>query len=172
MMLIRKPYRRVTGFLLALFILGGIGMSIMAQTATAARKALIVIDPGFSKFSSKIGKNIESRLTERSMAVKFLTVKEFRPADLESADLLVLGGPTYVGQPSGGLKKLLTKLDKAAGFKTLLFITGGEDCSGLGPLTELAKAKGLRILGSCGILDKPQEVRQNEEKLDKLLENI
>lgn len=106
------------------------------------------------------------------MTVKLLTEKEFRPADLESGDLLVLGGPTYVGQPSGGLKKLLTKLDKAAGSKTLLFITGGSDCSGLGPFTELAKAKGLQILGSCGIFVDPPTSPAIESQLDKLLESI
>lgn len=143
-------------------------MSTMAQTAVMGRKTLIIVDPGFSKFSMKIGQNLKAKLTERRMTVKLLTVRQFRPSDLEGVELLVLGGPTYVGQPSGGLKRLLTKLDKAAGTKTLFFITGGADCSGLGLFNDLAKAKGLKVIGNCGILS-TEQAPEIEQKLDQLL---
>jgi flavodoxin len=151
--------------------LNGMGMSFMAQAKSSIKKALIVVDPGFSKSSLKVARNIADQLTQKGISFKLENVNQFKPSDLTGVDLLVLGGPTYMVQPSGGLKKLVDRLDANPSLKTLLFQTGGTDCGGLTPLTELVKAKGLTVIGGCGIL-MPKDVSKIEGKIIKLLESI
>jgi flavorubredoxin len=160
------------GLLIVIFLLiqGMVMISVAQDQGNQIGKALIVVDPGFSKASLKVGQSIAAKLTQKGVTVKLVTVKSFKPQDFSGIDLLVLGGPTYVGQPSGGLKKLAAKLNDCNGLKTLLFQTGGADCSGLGPLGDLAKTQGLTVIGSYGFL--PQDMNGMETKINKLLEAI
>ena len=147
------------------------GMKAMSA-AGATQNALIVVDPGFSKFSLKIAGQISAKLTRKGYAVTLITANRFQAEGLSKVNLLVLGGPTYVGQPSGRIKQAVQALSNGTKLKTLIFVTGGSDCSGLAPLNQLAAEKGLAVVGSCGILDKREEASNIEPKINQLLEII
>jgi Uncharacterized flavoproteins len=155
----------------ALLFMIGMGRLFMAQAESSFKKALIIVDPGFSKSSFNIGQNIAEVLNQKGISVKLEKVNEFRPSDLAGIDLLVLGGPTYMAQPSGGLKKAVARLNANTSLKVLLFQTGGSDCAGLAPLSELVKAKGLLVIGECGFV-LPRENAEISAKIAKLLANI
>ncbi len=165
-----KKIEKLMYLCLVLLLINGMGMSLVTR-AESLTKALIVVDPGFSKSSLKVAQNIADQLTRKGISVKLEKVNQFKSSDLTGIDLFVLGGPTYMAQPSGGLKKLVTRLDSDRGLKTLLFITGGSDCGGLTPLSEMVKAKGLTVIGECRILV-PKENAEIGNKITKLLENI
>jgi flavorubredoxin len=163
--------RRIFSLCLAALLLCGMGMSHMVYATNNVKQALIVVDPGFSQFSLTIAQNIADKLAQKSISVKLIKVNQFKTQDISGVDLLVLGGPTYMAQPSNGLKKFVSTLNITSGINTLLFQTGGTDCGGLAPLAELVKTKGLQVIGSCGIL-KPKGASEIENKISKLLENI
>jgi flavorubredoxin len=164
-----KWMKRLSLFLF--FILLGMGMSFLVQAEKNMKKALIVVDPGFSKSSFNVAQAIAANLSQKGMDVKLEKVSQYNPSDLNGIDLLVLGGPTYMAQPSGGLKKLVARLDSNTNLQTLLFITGGSDCRGLAPLSEMVKSKGLTVVGECSVLV-PKENAEIGNKISKLLENI
>jgi flavorubredoxin len=144
----------------------------MAEVAASqSKKALIVVDPGFSKFSARIAQTISEKLTQKGYTVKLVTANNFKVLEISGADLLVLGGPVYAGQPSGGIKKVVQSISNGNRFKTLLYVTGAlEDSSGLEPLCKLVVEKGLNVIGSGKILVKNKEAI--EPKINKLLESI
>jgi flavodoxin len=156
-----------------MILLNGMGMKEMAEASTnQAKSGLIVVDPGFSQFALKVAQKISEKLTQKGYTVKLVKANKFNPQETAKRDLLVLGGPTYVGQPSGGLKKVVESISQGTKLKTLLFVTGGADCSGLEPLKKLATEKGLSVVGSAGILDTKAEAPNMEAKINKLLETI
>lgn len=168
-----KRILKVVGVCLLTILFYGIGMITMANSGEHQfQKALIIVDPGYSKFSLQIGEKISHKLAEQKIATKLITVRDFKTQDLTGIDLLVLGGPTYMAQPSNGLKKLLPKLKNTTSLKTLVFQTGGTDCGGLAPLGELAKAQGLTVIGSIGILNTPKAALEIDSRIDALLTNL
>jgi flavodoxin len=133
---------------------------------------LILVDPGFSKFSLEVARRIQDRISAKGIAVKLIPVGEFKAEDLHGMDLIVIGGPTYAGQPSPKIKKLLAELAPIPELRTLLFSTGGSDGSGLEPLTRMAGEKGLLVLGGAKFIQKPDEAPELDLKIRELLEVI
>lgn len=156
---------------LGLFLFLLMGMMPMVNAKDSFTKALIVVDPGLSKGSIKVSKEIAAKLKARNIEVELVKAKRFSPENLSGVDLLVLGGPTYAQQPSGKLRKAITKINMP-GLKTLLFQTGGTDCAGLEPLAAMAEEKGLKVIGSCKIVIRPNETERIGEYVDQLLAGI
>lgn len=156
---------------LGLFLFLIMGMMPMVNAKDSFTKALIVVDPGFSKQSMKISEETATELRTRNVKVEIVEAKQFKLENLLGVDLLVLGGPTYARQPSGKLRKAVNKIN-APGLKTLLFQTGGSDCAGLEPLTAMAEEKGLSVIGSCKIVIRPNETERIGEYVDQLLASI
>lgn len=77
-----------------------------------------------------------------------------------------------MAQPSGGVKKVISRLTNSPGIRVWVFQTGGEDCAGSEPLVKMIQAKGMNVEGKSGILNTPGEASKIEEKIEKLLENF
>ena len=157
--------------LIGLVIFHGMGLMGMVEAKDGMEKALIVVDPGKSGFSLKVAEKIAEKLSAKGMQVNLVKAKALTANDLSDIDLLVMGGPTYAQKPSKKLTKAMTIVNKP-GINTILFQTGGSDCSGLITLIETAKSKGLNVVASDGILCNKREDSYVDNKIDELLEKI
>lgn len=159
------------GLMLMASIVNGPGMNQTMAAENLKKTGMILVDPGFSKYSLKIADQISKTLTNKGYSVTLMTVDRYHGENMPNVDLLVLGGPTYAGQPSGGLKKAISSLKKCNNLKVLLFITGGSDYTpGLDSLERLAAQRGMEIVGKCGFL--VQESSPAVKKIDQLLLNL
>jgi flavodoxin I len=66
-------------------------------------KTLVVFDSAYGN-TEKIARSIGEAIGGNA---KVLKVNEVGPEDLESADFILIGSPTYGGKPSPGIEKLL-----------------------------------------------------------------
>jgi flavodoxin len=141
-------------------------VNVSAAKPPSTKRALIVVDPGYSGFSYQVAQAIAKILRERKIETKVVKIKEFKKENLEKTDLFILGGPTYAHRPSKGVRRFLAQLN-SPGINTLLFQTGGIDCAGIAPLQESAQAKGLNVIGIMTITIKQSQ--HMEAKIRKFL---
>ncbi len=168
-----KEWSTKLSYVMTLFLFSGLmGGTALGLERPRIQTALILVDPGFSRFSLEVARRIQARLNAGGIAAKLTPAREFNAEDVKGVDLIVIGGPTYAGQPSPQIKKLLSKLPPTSELKALLFSTGGSDGSGLEPLTRMAEEKGLSILGAAKFLQKTGQGPGLDKRIGELLEGI
>lgn len=156
-------------------LLGGM---IMTKTVEAEAKmgqtknALVIVDPGFLKFSLRIGENISKQLIQRGYRVKLVVAKRFKPRDIAGVELLVLGGPIYGGRPGEGLKKTIGLLENVNGVKTLLYVAKGLPQDEWEPLEILVAQKGLAVIGKGKFLVRSRKEADVTKGVQQLLKQL
>jgi menaquinone-dependent protoporphyrinogen IX oxidase len=77
-------------------------------------KALIVYEPGATKQAQKVGAEIGDLLLERGYEVTLTGIMSETAKNTSGYDLVLLGTPTYVGRPTGVVKKYVKNLHLAS----------------------------------------------------------
>lgn len=152
-----------------LMIFQAMPINVSAAKPSNTKRALIVVDPGYSGLSYQVAQKIANILRERKTEAKVVKIKAFKKEDLQKSDLFILGGPTYAHCPSKEVQRFLAQLN-LPGVDTLLFQTGGINCAGIAPLQELARAKGLNVIGTMTITIK--QSRHMEAKIMEFLKSV
>jgi flavodoxin len=135
----------IIGVPTALLVIGRIIGFISSYSATGAvtekpasdpkGKALIVYEPGATGQTKKAGEIIGDLLVEKGYEVTLAGVRSKAARDVSGYSLLLVGTPTYVGRPTGPVKKYVKKLQPAGGqtFGMYLIGTKGAPSVGLVP---------------------------------------
>jgi len=143
----------IVGVPTALLIIGRIIGFFASFKATESRtekpasdkkgKALIVYEPGATKQTMKVGEEIGDLLLERGYEVTLSGIRSEAARDTSGYDLVLLGTPTYVGRPTGIVKKYVKNLHLASGqsFGIYLIGTKGAPVSGFAPKAFLEAMK-------------------------------
>lgn len=106
-------------------------------------KALIVYEPGATKHTKKIGEEFGDLLLEQGYEVTLAGIKSEAAKDTSGYNLVVLGTPTYVGRPTGVVKKYVKNLHIASSqtFGIYLIGTKGAPMVGFAPKVFLDSMK-------------------------------
>lgn len=84
-------------------------------------KALVVYNPGISGGAKGVADRIASDLKADGYMVTLAGIKSSAAADVSSYDVIVVGGPVYVGNASGSIKSYLQDLHPSADAKVGVF---------------------------------------------------
>ena len=84
---------------------------------------LVVYHPGISDFQSKVTHAFANGLTSQGYRVEITTASGQAPTDLSKYRLLVLGSPTYAGNPAPPLSRYLSSLGDLKGKHTVVICT-------------------------------------------------
>jgi hypothetical protein len=118
--------------------------AVTEKPASAAKgKALIVYEPGATKQTKKAGEEIGDLLLEKGYEVTLAGIRSEAARDTTGYNLLLIGTPTYVGRPTGLVKKYVKNLRLASGqvFGMYLIGTKGAPSVGLVPKVFLEAMK-------------------------------
>ena len=115
----------VIGVPTALLAIGWIIGFIASYSATGAitekptsdpkGKALIVYEPGATKQTKKAGEVIGDLLLEKGYEVTLAGIRSEAARDISGYNLLLVGTPTYLGRPTGQVRKYVKNLRPASG---------------------------------------------------------
>lgn len=107
--------------------MGFVIFDVMSNTATGSQalspagavtgKALVVYDPGITGAAKGAAEAIAGDLKDKGYAVDLAGVKSPAATDASGYDVIVVGGPTYVGNLSGSIKTYLNGLKPPADAK-------------------------------------------------------
>ncbi len=112
-------------------------------TSDQKGKALIVYEPGATKQTKKAGEEIGDLLLEQGYEVTLAGIKSDEARDTSGYNLVLLGTPTYVGRPTGMVKKYVKNLHLTSGqtFGIYLIGTKGAPAVGFAPKAYLDAMK-------------------------------
>ncbi len=99
----------------------------MNPSGTATGKALVVYNPGISGGAKGVADTIASDLKAAGYGVTLAGIKSGVASDISDYDVIVVGGPVYVGNASGSVKAYLQGFHPAAGAKIGVFGFGGSE---------------------------------------------
>jgi flavodoxin len=114
--------------------MGFLVMDVMSYTATGAESlspagasagnALVVYDPGVSGTAKNVAVTIADDLQAKGYKVELAGVKSSAAADVSAYDVIVAGGPTYVGNISSSIKAYLQGIEPSANATVGVYATG------------------------------------------------
>jgi flavorubredoxin len=139
---------KIIGIILAIIIVLGLGVWLFSYTGnsttetmkpagTVTGKALIVYDPGLSGATKNAALSMASDLKAKGYEVKVAGVKSSNVSNVSGYDILIVGSPTYGGNPTGAIKTYLQGLSPPNNLKIGVYATGGS-AGGLGANQEMA----------------------------------
>ncbi len=74
---------------------------------SAVGQVIVVYDPGLTSKAKDVASQIGFDIQDSGYAVTLAGVKSSAAADLSSYDIVVVGGPIYVGKPAGSIQDYL-----------------------------------------------------------------
>ncbi|OPY26931.1 MAG: hypothetical protein A4E28_02258 [Methanocella sp. PtaU1.Bin125] len=87
-------------------------------------KALIVYEPGATRQTVRVGEEIGDLLLERGYEVTLSGIRAAAAKSTSGYDLVLVGTPTYVGRPTGAVKKYVKDLRLTAGQTFGIYLVG------------------------------------------------
>jgi flavodoxin len=100
------------------------GSETMSPAGDAVGKALVVYDPGVSGAAKNAATTIAADLKSKGYRVDLMGIRNPAAADVSGYDLIVVGGPIYVGNASSSVSAYLKTLDPPKDAKIGVFATG------------------------------------------------
>lgn len=95
-------------------------------------KALIVYEPGATKQTMKVGEEIGDMLLEKGYEVTLSGIRSGAASDTSGYNIVVLGTPTYVGRPTGVVKKYVKNLHLAESQTFGIYLIGTKGAPAVG----------------------------------------
>jgi flavodoxin len=96
----------------------------LSPTGTAVGKALVVYDPGLSGAAKNVASKVAGDLQAAGYAVTLAGIKSSAASNTSTYNIIVVGGPIYVGIPTGSVKDFLGSQNPAQGVKLGVFGSG------------------------------------------------
>jgi flavodoxin len=103
------------------------GSETLNPSGTATGKALVVYNPGISGGAKGIADTIASDLKADGYTVTLAGIKSSAASDAGAYNVIVVGGPIYVGNASGSIKAYLENLKPASDAKVGVFGFGSSE---------------------------------------------
>lgn len=97
------------------------GSQTLDPAGTATGKALVVYNPGIGGGAKGVADTIAGDLKAIGYTVTLAGVKSAAASDVSGYDVIIVGGPIYVGNASGSVKAYLQNLHPAADAKVGVF---------------------------------------------------
>lgn len=111
------------------------GIEIINPEGTRGR-VFVVYRPGISSFQKDMTYAFIEGLTSNGWIIDVTTASSQTPTDLKKYDLLVLGSPTYGGQPHQSILNYTERVGNLKGKKTVILITAGANGDGALAITK------------------------------------
>ncbi len=103
------------------------GHETLSPAGAETGKALVVFDPGMSGRAKDAAATIAGDLRAKGYAVDLCGIRSGEAWRTAGYDVIVVGGPVYVGNASGSVKSYLSTLKADEGTRLGVFGTGGTD---------------------------------------------
>lgn len=119
------------------------GSETLTPPGSVAGKALVVYDPGVSGTAKTAADTVARDLQAEGYVVDLAGVKSTAAASASGYDVIVVGGPTYVGNLSSSARAYLDNLDPSTEAKIGVFSTGSMEPESNDPAYVLKFVTGL-----------------------------
>lgn len=103
------------------------GSETLSPPGNVIGHALVVYNPGLSGGAKGVADTIASDLKAAGYGVTLAGIKSGAASDVSDYDVIVVGGPVYVGNASGSIKAYLENLKPASDAKVGVFGFGGTE---------------------------------------------
>lgn len=101
------------------------GFETLEPQGTPAGKALVAYDPAVLGSAKNAADKIAKDLQSRGYEVDFAGVRSSSISNVSGYDVIVVGGPVYIGNASNSVKAYLADMKPSADAKIGVFATGG-----------------------------------------------
>ncbi len=103
---------------------GTLGNEKITPDGNITGKALIVYDPGYSGAPKNVADSMAQDLKSKGYEVKLAGVRSNDASNVSGYKLLIVGGPTYAGNPSGAIDSYLKGLNLSNNITVSVFSVG------------------------------------------------
>jgi hypothetical protein len=100
------------------------GSENLNPIGSAIGKAMVVYDPGLSGAAKGVASKVASDLQAVGYTVTLAGIKSGAATNTSTYNIIVVGGPIYVGTPTSSVKSFLGSLSLSAGVKLGVFGSG------------------------------------------------
>jgi flavodoxin len=152
------------------------GSETLSPAGTAAGNALVVYDPGVSGTTKNVAITIADDLQAKGYKVELAGVKSSAAADVSAYDVIVIGGPTYVGNISSSIRGYLQGLEPSTNAMVGVYATGSVEPESNDPAYMVRFVAGLpddstlQIKAAAKVLSSGDADQQCDEFVTALLQ--
>ncbi len=144
-------------------------------TGTSVGNALVVYDPGISGAAKTAATDIAGDLQSKGYTVELAGVRSAAASNVSQCDVIVVGGPTYIGNLSSSIKSYLQDLKPSPNASVGVFATGSEKPTSDDPaymrkfVTGLPDDSPLKIKATMKLVSGDDTATRCEEFVSKLV---